>query len=74
MDMSARERVIVSGLIDMARKLGIEVVAEGIEKQADADFLQAHGCDKGQGYLFGVPSPAPLFAELFLPEAARATG
>lgn len=74
MDMSARERVIVSGLIDMARKLGIEVVAEGIEKQADADFLQAHGCEKGQGYLFGVPSPAPLFAELFLPEAARATG
>lgn len=72
MQMTSRERIIVSGLIDMARRLEIEVVAEGVENQADADFLRDHGCDRGQGYLFGVPSPPSLFAELFLSEAARA--
>jgi len=72
MEMTSREQIIVSGLIDMARRLGIEVVAEGVENRADADFLREHGCDKGQGYLFGVPSPPSLFAELFLSEGARA--
>ncbi len=50
----------------MARKLKIEVVAEGIETHDDADFLRAQGCNKGQGYLFGAPVPARVFAERFL--------
>jgi EAL domain-containing protein (putative c-di-GMP-specific phosphodiesterase class I) len=68
METSAKDRVIVTGLIDMARRLDLHVVAEGIETQASADFLGAHGCHKGQGYLFGKPVPAALFAELLSPE------
>lgn len=63
---SPRERVIVSGLADMARKLKIDVVAEGIETAEDAEFLYAQGCSKGQGYLFGAPVPARVFAERHL--------
>ena len=43
---------IVEGLIGIARNLGIRVVAEGIEKQSQADQLQTLGCKLGQGYLF----------------------
>jgi diguanylate cyclase (GGDEF)-like protein/PAS domain S-box-containing protein len=65
MRVSRKDRVIVVGLIDIAQQLGLKVVAEGIESAADADFLSTHGCEKGQGYLFGRPAPAPLFEERF---------
>ncbi|MCW1429993.1 putative bifunctional diguanylate cyclase/phosphodiesterase [Novosphingobium sp. JCM 18896] len=67
MQTSAKDRVIVVGLINMAHQLGLTVVAEGIENRADAEFLGAHGCEKGQGYAFGKPVPAALFAECFCP-------
>ena len=63
---SAKDQVIVAALINMARQLGLGVVAEGIERPADIDFLAAHGCDKGQGYLFGRAVPPALFEETFL--------
>jgi diguanylate cyclase (GGDEF)-like protein/PAS domain S-box-containing protein len=66
---SPKDQVIVAGLIHMAGQLGLKVVAEGIESAADADFLVAHGCDKGQGYLFGKPVPAAIFAERWSREA-----
>jgi diguanylate cyclase (GGDEF)-like protein/PAS domain S-box-containing protein len=65
MRASASDRIIVLGMIAMARRLKLEVVAEGIENQADADFLCAHGCQKGQGYLFGQAMPAAVFEERF---------
>lgn len=68
---SPREQVIVSGLIDIAQKLGIEVVAEGIESEEDATILRGHGCGKGQGYLFGAPVPSALFAERFLSAGSK---
>lgn len=68
---SPKDSVIVAGLIEMARQLGLKVVAEGIESQSDADFLRAHGCEKGQGYLFGRPVPAAVFAERFSLEPAE---
>jgi EAL domain-containing protein (putative c-di-GMP-specific phosphodiesterase class I) len=46
---------IVKGVLDIARTMGISVIAEGIETQAQAVHLQALGCTLGQGYLF---SPA----------------
>ncbi|MGX9394091.1 putative bifunctional diguanylate cyclase/phosphodiesterase (plasmid) [Nitrobacteraceae bacterium UC4446_H13] len=69
MHTSEKDRVIIVSLIEMARRLGLKVVAEGIEKEADRIFLRRHGCDKGQGYLFGKPMPAQIFAERFLPTA-----
>lgn len=72
MQGAPRERVIVSSLIDMARKLGIEVVAEGIELESEAEFLRARGCGKGQGYLFGAPVPGAVFAARFIDAASDA--
>lgn len=65
---SEKDRVIVTGLIDMAQQLGLKVVAEGIEHQIDADFLTACGCEKGQGFLYGKPLPAEVFEDRFLSE------
>lgn len=49
---------IITSTIAMVRKLGLEVVAEGVETQAQAKTLTQHACDIGQGYLFSKPIPA----------------
>jgi EAL domain-containing protein (putative c-di-GMP-specific phosphodiesterase class I) len=56
-----RAKAIVEAIIVMAHKLGITVVAEGIETEEQRDFLVAAGCDLGQGYLFARPLPAADF-------------
>ena len=55
---------LAAAIIAMADRLGIPVVAEGIETQAQADFLRAEGCHEFQGYLLGRPIPAPEFEQL----------
>jgi len=49
---------IIEALLVLARGLGLKVVAEGIETEAQAAFLAALGCDEGQGYLYSRPVPA----------------
>lgn len=49
---------IITSTIAMVRKLGLEVVAEGVETQAQCKTLIQHQCDIGQGYLFSKPVPA----------------
>ncbi|MDH5232092.1 MAG: EAL domain-containing response regulator [Gammaproteobacteria bacterium] len=56
-------RIIISGSIKMAHNLGLKVVAEGIETEADWDFLCAQGCDEGQGYWMARPMPTANLAE-----------
>jgi diguanylate cyclase (GGDEF)-like protein len=51
-------RVIVQAVIDLGHNLGCEIVAEGVETDAQADLLRGMGCDAGQGYLFGRPASA----------------
>ena len=51
-------------IVAMARSLGLQIVAEGIETTAQRDFLTALACDELQGYLFGYPMPAGEFLEL----------
>ena len=65
-DLALCEAIIV-----MAHKLGLQVVAEGVETAAQRDLLAAAGCDYAQGYLFSRPQPAEEFARL-LHEGARA--
>jgi EAL domain-containing protein (putative c-di-GMP-specific phosphodiesterase class I) len=67
-----RDNIIVSGLIEMARGLGIGVIAEGIETLEDAEFLRRQGCDEGQGYWFGPPVPPAIFEELYIGSASAA--
>ncbi len=58
-------QAICSAIIAMAHRLGLRVVAEGIETSAQRDFLATERCDVGQGYLLGRPQPEALFvAEL----------
>lgn len=59
------ELVLCEAIIMMAHKLGLEVIAEGIETEQQKDLLFAAGCDYGQGYLFSKPIPAEDFEKLF---------
>jgi|GEM_PF-3558475 len=52
-----RDRVIVQSTIEMAHALGIAVVAEGVETDAQAQTLRSLGCDLAQGFLYGRPLP-----------------
>ena len=54
----ADDATIVRTIIDMGRSLGMEVVAEGVETQAQLEFLRGSGCHYGQGRLFGEPCTA----------------
>lgn len=53
--------IIVQTIIGMARTLGIDVIAEGVETQAQRDFLERSGCRAFQGHLYGRPQPLAQF-------------
>lgn len=55
------DAVIVQTIVGMANNLGMEVIAEGVETQAQRDFLEKVGCFFYQGYLFGKPVPLEEF-------------
>jgi len=55
---SSRDEAIVRTTIDLARHLGLHVVAEGIETPEVCERLAEMGCDTGQGYLISRPAPA----------------
>lgn len=56
--------VLCEAIIDMAHRLGMKVIAEGIETEVQRDLLTSAGCDYGQGYLFSRPMPAEALIEL----------
>ncbi|MBK8909592.1 MAG: EAL domain-containing protein [Rhodospirillales bacterium] len=57
----AGDASVVEAIIAMACRLGVEVVGEGIETEDQLQFLKAHGCHMGQGFLFSRPLPAEEF-------------
>ena len=71
------DRAIVDAVIALAHGLHINVVAEGIETEAQFEALREMGCDVGQGYLFARPLPADAAQRLLSPSrvgsATRAT-
>jgi EAL domain-containing protein (putative c-di-GMP-specific phosphodiesterase class I) len=58
------DRAIVTATIGMARALGLDVVAEGVETQAQMDFLRGLDCAAYQGFLCSPAVPAEQFAQL----------
>lgn len=65
-----RGRTLVAAVLGLARSLGLESVAEGIETDLHRLVLRDLGCDVGQGYLFGRPAPAAELTEVLRAEAA----
>ena len=68
-EVSSDPAPITSSVVALGRTLGMTVVAEGIESNAQVELLRRVGCDAGQGYLLARPQPADQLTELL-----RATG
>jgi diguanylate cyclase (GGDEF)-like protein len=77
---SAKDAAICNAVLDIAKHLGLSVVAEGVETEEQLGYVASRGCDYVQGYLTGKPMPAHvamaalkenLYAEL-LPDQLRA--
>ncbi len=64
---SATDHSIIAAVVALAHGLGIEVTAEGIEREDQLDAVVALACDYGQGYLFSRPLP-PTEIEAFMEE------
>lgn len=60
---STHSRTIAEAIIVMGQKLGMKIIAEGIETQQQRDILKCAGCDFGQGFLFSKPLPRHEFAD-----------
>lgn len=57
------DMILCEAIIVMAHKLGLKVIAEGVETTEQRDLLSTAGCDYGQGYLFSKPLPADEFEQ-----------
>ena len=61
LDASADARAVVHAVVDLAHALGLRVVAEGVETEAQRDVLAELGCDELQGWCFARPMAPPAF-------------
>jgi diguanylate cyclase (GGDEF)-like protein len=61
-----QDRAIVNAIIVMAHAMHIEVLAEGVERPDQLEYLLEKGCDRAQGYHFGKPVPAEEFQAMLL--------
>jgi len=57
----ASDRAICGAIISLSKQLNLNVIAEGVETEAQLAFLKSLGCDEIQGYLFSPPVPADKF-------------
>jgi len=64
-DAGANSHAIVEAIVALARKLNLDVVAEGVEQEDQRDFMVDCGCDALQGYLLGRPVPMPEFERMY---------
>ena len=64
------ERAIVASIIDLSHALGMAVVAEGVESQAQLEELMALGCDRAQGFLMATAGPPGLIEDRVLRPAS----
>lgn len=62
----ANDAEIIRAIVAMARSLGLDMIAEGVEQPDQLEFLQQQGCHHYQGYLFSKPVPLEQFSQLLL--------
>ncbi len=60
-ELGETDEIIIRSIIDMAGKLNIDVITEGVEQVEQKDFLHRLGCDRIQGYLYDQPLPKDKF-------------
>ena len=62
--LNRKNNNIIISLIELAHRLDLKVIAEGVETKEQADFLRENGCDYFQGYYFSRPMPQEEFEAL----------
>jgi diguanylate cyclase (GGDEF)-like protein len=67
----AADEAVVGGIVQMAARLSLQVIAEGVERLDQQAFVRTVGADAAQGYLYLRPSPAPAFAEWLMRQQQR---
>ena len=67
-----RDYAVCEGIVAMAHKLGIRIIAEGVESEVQRGLLATAGCDCVQGYLYSRPLPASEFEATFFGKRLRA--
>jgi EAL domain-containing protein (putative c-di-GMP-specific phosphodiesterase class I) len=60
------DAALVTAIVTLAHNLRLKVVAEGIETEAELNFLRLLKCDEGQGYFFAKPQPADMLRQVLL--------
>lgn len=68
---SERDRAMVTAIVALGRALGITIVVEGVESEAQAEFFSAIQCAELQGYLFCKPLPVPRLSEFLSHQNGR---
>lgn len=63
-EMGVQDKIVISGIISLAKGLGLKVVSEGVETEEQVEFLLESSCDMAQGYLFYKPMPVEEFEKL----------
>lgn len=64
-DTSGTQREVLSSVLALARKLGIQTVVEGVETPENEELVRSLACDYGQGYYYSKPIPAEQFRQCF---------
>lgn len=70
--LNLADREITEAIVGLAKKLNMQTIAEGVETEAQADWLRDLGCDIGQGYFFARPMTADAFSRYLDPTMAYA--
>jgi diguanylate cyclase (GGDEF)-like protein/PAS domain S-box-containing protein len=71
MAFNNHDSAIIRTILALGKNLGINVIAEGVETEAQRELLTSYGCPKFQGYLFGQPVPANTFKQSLLAGPAK---
>ncbi len=64
LEMDGNDTAILPAILEMARRLSLETIAEGVETEEQEAFLQEHRCDCAQGYLYSPPLPLDSAVQL----------
>ncbi len=64
--VSERGKLILEQVVTMAEKLGLGLLAEGVETKEQVEVLKTIGCDHVQGYYYAKPMPAEEFFQMLL--------